>query len=76
VVFTGMFGIVSSPKISQWTGINGTVAKGLALGTTAQIIGAVHAGKWEEVEAAMGMMGMIIPAVLVSLAAPFVYFLI
>lgn len=70
VIFTGIFGMTIGPCLLSWVGIKNNVVKGLALGTTAQMIGAVEASKWGEAEGAMGMIGMIITALMVGITAP------
>nr|WP_242035199.1 LrgB family protein [Mesobacillus harenae] len=71
VVFTGIFGMLIGPSILKWTGINNNVDKGLAMGATAQIIGAVHASKWGESAGAMGMVGMLLSGLMIGLSAQF-----
>ncbi|MDN3016340.1 LrgB family protein [Paenibacillus sp. BSR1-1] len=75
VFVSAIFSLAIGPGLLKYTRIKSKVAKGLALGTSAQAIGAKRAFDWGEVEGAMGSIAMITAALCMSLIAPFlIYF--
>ncbi|MGG1401654.1 LrgB family protein [Bacillus salipaludis] len=70
-VFTSaIFSLIIGPLLLKHARIKSGVAKGLALGTSAQAIGANRAFEWGEFEGAMGSIAMIIAGVVMSLLTP------
>jgi putative effector of murein hydrolase len=71
VLFSALFSLICGPQILTWLGIKSTVAKGLALGSAAQSLGASQALQWGEEAGAMGSVGMSTAAVLMCIMMPF-----
>lgn len=75
VLVSAVFSLVIGPTLLKYTRIKSKIAKGLALGTSAQAIGANRAFDWGEVEGAMGSIAMITAALCMSLISPLlIYF--
>ncbi|MGG3466969.1 LrgB family protein [Neobacillus pocheonensis] len=74
VLVSAVFSLVIGPALLKYTRIKSNIAKGLALGTSAQAIGAKRAFDWGEVEGAMGSIAMITAALCMALITPFIIY--
>jgi putative effector of murein hydrolase len=72
VVLSAIFSLAIGPILLKVVRIRSRIAKGLALGASAQAIGAGRAFEWGELEGAMGSIAMISSAVFLSLLTPLV----
>jgi predicted murein hydrolase (TIGR00659 family) len=72
VVTSAIFSLITGPLLLKLGCIRSKVAKGLALGTSAQAIGANRAFEWGELEGAMGSIAMITSALFMSLITPLI----
>lgn len=70
VVLSAIFSVATGPILLRMIRIRSKIAKGLALGASAQAIGAGRAFEWGELEGAMGSIAMISSAVFLSLLTP------
>ncbi|GGK29078.1 hypothetical protein GCM10010965_22410 [Caldalkalibacillus thermarum] len=70
VLTSALFSITCGPKLLSLCGIKSNLAKGLALGASAQVLGATKAMKWGEEAGAMGSVGMTASAILLCLIFP------
>jgi predicted murein hydrolase (TIGR00659 family) len=70
VVISAVFSLITGPMLLKITRIRSRIAKGLALGTSAQAIGAGRAFEWGELEGTMGSIAMISSALFLSLLTP------
>lgn len=75
VVTSGVFSMVAGPLLLKKIGIKSQIAKGLALGTSAQALGAGRALEWGEIEGAMGSAAMSMSALVMSILSPFLVYL-
>lgn len=75
VVSSGIFSLAAGPYLLQLLGVQSKIAKGLALGTSAQALGAGRALEWGEFEGAMGSVAMSLSALLMSVLSPFFIYL-
>lgn len=64
------------PNLLKWLGINSKAAKGLAMGTSAQMLGASRSLMWGEEEGAMGCIAMTTSAIILSLFIPILLLLL
>lgn len=72
VVISAIFSLITGPVLLKFTRIRSKIAKGLALGTSAQAIGASRAFEWGELEGTMGSIAMISSALFLTLITPLV----
>ncbi|PKR85506.1 LrgB family protein [Heyndrickxia camelliae] len=70
VMITGIFSLISGPNLLKKIGINSKAAKGLAMGTSAQMLGASRSMLWGEEEGAMGSAAMTTTAILFPILIP------
>ena len=70
VVISALMSVWIGPKLFIHLGIHSKSAKGLAMGTSAQMIGANHSLFWGEEEGAMGSVAMTISPLMLSLGLP------
>ncbi|MBM7587204.1 putative murein hydrolase (TIGR00659 family) [Bacillus pakistanensis] len=70
VVISAVFSLITGPVLLKFGRFRSKIALGLALGTSAQAIGANRAFEWGELEGAMGSIAMITSALFMSLIAP------
>lgn len=75
VLFSGILSLIIGPSILKHARIKSGIAKGLALGTSAQAIGAKRAFEWGELEGAMGSIAMITAAIIMSVFAPLILYI-
>ncbi|MFC0274043.1 LrgB family protein [Metabacillus herbersteinensis] len=75
VVISAVFSLVTGPLLLKICRIRSKIAKGLALGTSAQAIGANRAFEWGELEGAMGSIAMITSALFMTLITPLLIYL-
>jgi predicted murein hydrolase (TIGR00659 family) len=71
IIISAVVSITAGPFLLKFTRIRSRIAKGLALGTSAQAIGASRAFEWGELEGTMGSIAMISSAITLSLLTPF-----
>lgn len=71
VVISAVFSLFTGPLLLKFVRIRSRIARGLALGTSAQAIGANRAFEWGELEGAMGSVAMVTSAVFLSILTPF-----
>ena len=76
VLFSGLFSVTMGPNLLKWLGINSKAAKGLAMGTSAQMLGASRSLMWGEEEGAMGCIAMTTSAIIISLFIPILLLLL
>lgn len=76
VLFSGLFSVMLGPNLLKWLGINSKAAKGLAMGTSAQMLGASRSLMWGEEEGAMGCIAMTTSAIILSLFIPILLLLL
>lgn len=76
VLFSGLFSVMMGPNLLKWLGINSKAAKGLAMGTSAQMLGASRSLMWGEEEGAMGCIAMTTSAIILSLFIPILLLLL
>lgn len=69
-MLTALIGMFIGPPILKLLGIQNKVARGLALGTAASMVGAARAAEWGELEGAMGILGMVLSALMMAMLAP------
>jgi len=70
VCVSAIFSLVIGPFLLRFVRIRSRIAMGLALGTSAQAIGANRAFEWGELEGAMGSIAMITSALFMSIFTP------
>jgi len=70
VCISAVFSLMIGPFLLNLTRIRSRIAKGLALGTSAQAIGANRAFEWGELEGVMGSIAMITSALIMSVMIP------
>jgi putative effector of murein hydrolase len=70
VCISAVFSLMVGPFLLNFTRIRSRIAKGLALGTSAQAIGANRAFEWGEIEGVMGSIAMITSALIMSIMIP------
>jgi predicted murein hydrolase (TIGR00659 family) len=75
VITSGVFSLITGPLLLKLGQIRSRIARGLALGTSAQAIGASRAFEWGELEGAMGSIAVSISALFMSLISPFFFHL-
>lgn len=75
VVISGIFSLLAAPTLMNRIGIQSKTAKGLALGTSAQALGASRALELGEYEGAIGSAAMSVSALIMSIFSPFLFFL-
>ncbi|MBS4211028.1 MULTISPECIES: LrgB family protein [Neobacillus] len=75
VLFSGILSLTIGPSMLKYARIKSGIAKGLALGTSAQAIGAKRAFEWGELEGAMGSIAMITAAIIMSVFAPLILYI-
>ena len=75
VVVSGIFSLIIGPFLLEFTQIKSKIAKGLALGTSAQAIGTNRAFQWGELEGTMGSVAMISSALFLSIITPLLFYL-
>ncbi|SFJ25461.1 LrgB family protein [Thermoflavimicrobium dichotomicum] len=73
VVISAVFSLVTAPLFLKLGQIRSRIAKGLALGTSAQAIGASRAFEWGELEGTMGIIAMSISPLFMSLITPLLF---
>jgi predicted murein hydrolase (TIGR00659 family) len=74
VILSGILSLTIGPFLLARLGIKSRIARGLALGTSAQALGAGRAMEWGETEGAMGSAAMSMAALCMALLAPFLTF--
>ncbi|PLR83297.1 LrgB family protein [Bacillus canaveralius] len=70
VIFSGLVSLTIGPKLLKRLGIRSKAAKGLAMGTSAQMLGANRSLLWGEEEGAMGSVAMTTSALFLSVIVP------
>ncbi|XJZ25689.1 LrgB family protein [Bacillota bacterium Lsc_1132] len=75
MVLSAIFSLITGPLLLKYTKVNSKIAKGLALGTSAQAIGANRAFEWGELEGAMGSIAMIMSALILTLISPLMFYI-
>jgi putative effector of murein hydrolase len=71
VLTSALFSFICGPKVLEWLNIKSKAAKGLAMGASAQALGASKCLQWGEEEGAMSAIAMTITAIIVSSFIPF-----
>ncbi|MGM0900938.1 MAG: LrgB family protein [Bacillota bacterium] len=72
VIISALLSVWIGPRLFKRFGIKSKSAKGLAMGTSAQMIGANTSLVWGEEEGAMGSVAMTTSALLLTLVVPFI----
>ncbi|WP_409302618.1 LrgB family protein [Peribacillus sp. SCS-155] len=70
VLFSGLFSVIVGPALLNKAGITSKAARGLAMGTSAQMLGANRSLIWGEEEGALGCIAMAASAILLSASLP------
>ncbi|MBB6452462.1 putative effector of murein hydrolase [Salirhabdus euzebyi] len=70
VIISALISVTIGPKLLKRFGIKSKAAKGLAMGTSAQMLGANRSLIWGEEEGAMGSVAMTTSAVFLSISVP------
>ncbi|MBY0096019.1 LrgB family protein [Mesobacillus maritimus] len=76
VVISALFSVWMGPRLFTTLGIKSKSAKGLAMGTSAQMIGANTSLAWGEEEGAMGSVAMTTSAMLLTIVVPVISFIL
>jgi putative effector of murein hydrolase len=76
VITSALISLIVGPKLLYFLGINSKSAKGLAMGTSAQMLGANRSFAWGEEEGAMGNIAMTTSALFLSLLVPVLSFIL
>jgi predicted murein hydrolase (TIGR00659 family) len=74
VILSGIFSLTIGPFLFTALGIKSRIARGLAIGTSAQALGAGRAMEWGEIEGAAGSAAMGTAALCMAILAPFLSF--
>lgn len=69
IIVTGIVGNVAAEMVFKWLHIENSMAKGLALGTSAHAIGTVKAMEIGEIEGAMSSLSIVVSGILTVIAA-------
>jgi putative effector of murein hydrolase len=72
VIISALISVFIGPKLMQQLGIKSKAAKGMAMGTTAQMIGANTSSIWGEEGWTMGNVAMTTSALLLTFAVPII----
>ncbi|KSU83122.1 LrgB family protein [Fictibacillus enclensis] len=70
VLISALFSLIVGPHVLDGCNIKSKTARGLAMGISAQALGANRSFQWGEEEGAMGSVGMTTTAILVSVTIP------
>ncbi|MDN4526138.1 LrgB family protein [Fictibacillus fluitans] len=70
VLISALFSLIVGPHVLDGCNIRSKTARGLAMGISAQALGANRSFQWGEEEGAMGSVGMTTTAILVSVIIP------
>ncbi|WP_261131026.1 LrgB family protein [Bacillus sp. Marseille-Q3570] len=70
VLSSAVFSFICGPKVLQLFNITSKAARGLAMGASAQALGASKCLQWGEEEGAMGSIGMTTTAIFISVLIP------
>lgn len=73
VFISAIFSLLTGPILFKFIRVKSGIAKGLALGTSAQAIGANRAFEWGELEGAMGSIAMITSALFMSFISAIIH---
>ncbi|RFU66648.1 LrgB family protein [Peribacillus glennii] len=76
VLFSGLFSVICGPHLLKKAGITSKAAKGLAMGTSAQMLGANRSLLWGDEEGALGCIAMTTSAIFLSVMLPLLLILI
>lgn len=76
VIISALISLWIGPRLFKSLGIKSKSAKGLAMGTSAQMVGANRSLHWGEEEGAMGSVAMTTSALMLSLVVPFLAFIL
>jgi predicted murein hydrolase (TIGR00659 family) len=76
VLFSGLFSVIFGPILLERVGIKSKAARGLAMGTSAQMLGANRSLIWGEEEGALGCIGMASSAIMLSFSIPLLLILL
>lgn len=72
VIISALISLIIGPKLLNQLGIKSKSAKGLAMGTSAQMLGANRSLLWGEEEGAMGNIAMTTSALFLSMVVPII----
>jgi putative effector of murein hydrolase len=70
VLTSALFSFICGPRVLEWLNITSKAAKGLAMGASAQALGASKCLQWGEEEGAMSAVAMTTTALIVSSSIP------
>ncbi|MFY4777353.1 LrgB family protein [Metabacillus sp. RGM 3146] len=76
VLSSGLFSVIFGPHFLEKAGITSKAARGLAMGTSAQMLGANRSMLWGEEEGALGCIAMATSAIFLSAMLPLLLFLL
>ncbi|MGA9173979.1 MAG: LrgB family protein [Thermoactinomyces sp.] len=74
VTLSAIFSLVTGPLLLKLGRIRSGIAKGLALGISAQVLGVSRAFEWGELEGAMGSVAISISALFMSILTPLLFY--
>lgn len=75
VIVTGVFGYIVAPSLLDKFKVNDKVAKGVAIGTSAHVIGTVRALELGEIEGAMSSLAIGVAGLMTVVLAPIILFI-
>jgi predicted murein hydrolase (TIGR00659 family) len=76
VIMSALISLIIGPFLLKELGIKNKSAKGLAMGTSAQMLGANRSLLWGEEEGAMGSVAMILTALFLTILVPILPFIL
>ncbi|USK58095.1 LrgB family protein [Peribacillus asahii] len=76
VIISALISVMIGPNLLKYLGIKSKSAKGLAMGTSAQMLGANRSLVWGEEEGAMGNVAMTTSALFLALVVPIIPYLL
>ncbi|MGJ7919723.1 LrgB family protein [Neobacillus sp. LXY-4] len=76
VILSALISVMIGPNLLKQFGIKSKSAKGLAMGTSAQLLGANRSRIWGEEEGAMGNVAMTTSALFLSVLAPLLIYIL
>ncbi|MFJ8259610.1 LrgB family protein [Peribacillus asahii] len=76
VIISALISVMIGPNLLKYLGIKSKSAKGLAMGTSAQMLGANRSLVWGEEEGAMGNVAMTTSALFLAIVVPIIPYLL
>ncbi|MFC4023390.1 LrgB family protein [Oceanobacillus longus] len=76
VIIAGIGGVIMSPWVFKWFKIEQAISRGVGMGSASHAIGTAHSMESSQLEGSVSTIAMVLSAVIVSLIAPIMVFLI